>query len=173
MKRSKWQIGLALVFSVLLVAGVAVAQEDTGGCYVLVSDATGARLPGATVTLSGYGAPRVQVSNANGEVRYPNLDPGSYQLSAELEGFSTVEYPAVAIRVGRSTTIEITLSEAVEETITMPNWLLGPPVASMWKTPLPEKSEAARVTELPVEFTLAGSQNRSGPSASAPVRVRS
>jgi hypothetical protein len=119
MNRSKWQIGLALAFSILLVAGVAVAQEDTGNCYVVVSDATGARLPGATVTLSGYGAPRVQVSNANGEVRFLNLDPGSFQLAAELDGFSSVEYPAVDVRVGRSTTIEVTLSEAVEETITV------------------------------------------------------
>jgi hypothetical protein len=71
------------------------------------------------VTLSGYGAPRVQVTNAQGEVRFLNLDPGSYQLSSELDGFATVEYPNVGVRVGRNTSLEITMSAAVEETITV------------------------------------------------------
>ncbi|MDH3525817.1 MAG: TonB-dependent receptor, partial [Acidobacteriota bacterium] len=119
MNRSKWQVSLALAFSLLFVAGVAVAQDDTGNCYAVVSDSQGARLPGVTVTLTGYGAPRIQVSNAQGEVRYLNLDPGRYQLSAELEGFGTVEYPNVDVRVGRNTSLEITMSEAVEETITV------------------------------------------------------
>ena len=51
----------------------------------------------------------------------------------------------------------------VAETMTMPNWSRGPPSASMWKTPLPDMSELARVTELPVELALAGLQNRAGP----------
>ncbi len=103
----------------LLTAGAAFGQLQTGNLYGEVTDNQGQALPGVTVTLSGDQATKVQVSNAGGEFRFLNLGPGAYQLTAELEGFSTVEYPNITIGVGRSTTIEIELSSAVEETITV------------------------------------------------------
>jgi len=119
MNTSKWRSSLIVACSLLLFAGTAMAQEDTGTCHVAVTDNQGAALPGVTVTLSGYGAPRVQVSNARGEVRYLNLDPGRYQLIAELDGFGSLEYPSVDVRVARNTSLELRMSAAVEETITV------------------------------------------------------
>jgi hypothetical protein len=120
MKRSAWQRFAALGFAVLLLgAGAALAQEDTGNVYVVATDTQGAALPGVTVTLEGFGAPRVQVTNAQGQVRFLGLDPGTWSLTAELEGFSTVEYPAIDVRIARNTNLEVTLSEAVEEVITV------------------------------------------------------
>ncbi len=109
-------LGLALLVG---VAGTARAQEETGNVYVTVRDTEGAALPGVSVTLSGFGAPRVDVSNAQGEVRFLSLDPGAWNLLAELEGFSTVEYPNISVRVARNTALEVTLSAAVEEVITV------------------------------------------------------
>ncbi|MEZ5332991.1 MAG: carboxypeptidase-like regulatory domain-containing protein [Thermoanaerobaculia bacterium] len=78
MNRSAWQKIAALGFAVLLLgAGAALAQEETGNVYVAVSDGQGASLPGVTVTLEGQGAPRVQVTNAQGQVRFLGLDPGT------------------------------------------------------------------------------------------------
>ncbi|MEZ5333513.1 MAG: TonB-dependent receptor, partial [Thermoanaerobaculia bacterium] len=113
--------GIAIVGLALLLASVAplAAQEETGNVYVAVSDGQGAALPGVTVTLAGLGAPRVQVTNAQGQARFLGLDPGSWSLTAELEGFSTVEYPAIDVRVARNTNLEVTLSQAVEEVITV------------------------------------------------------
>jgi hypothetical protein len=114
---TKWiGVGLALVLGCALAAS---AQEDTGNVYVVATDGQGAALPGVTVTLEGQGAPRVQVTNAQGQVRFLGLDPGAWSLTAELEGFSTVEYPAIDVRIARNTNLEVTLSEAVEEVITV------------------------------------------------------
>lgn len=63
--------------------------------------------PGVTITLQGQGAPQVQVTNAQGHFRFLGLAPGIYSLKAELEGCSTVQYPNIAINVGRNIQIEI------------------------------------------------------------------
>lgn len=111
---------LALMVGMMLIlSGVAWAQTQSGNLYGTVTDNNGEALPGVTVTLSGPGAAQVQVTNAQGEFRFLGLSPGNYQLEASLEGFSTVVYEAVNIRVGRNTTIAIELSPAIEETITV------------------------------------------------------
>jgi len=51
----------------LAVGGTAFAQLQTGNLYGTVTDDKGAALPGVTVTLSGQGAPQVQVTNAQGQ----------------------------------------------------------------------------------------------------------
>ena len=95
------------------------AQEETGNVFVVVTDTSAAQLPGVSVTLEGGGAPRVQITNEAGQVRFLGLDPGTYALRADLDGFSTVEYPAIDVRVARNTTLEVTLDAAVEEVITV------------------------------------------------------
>ncbi len=109
--------GLAL--ALLLASTAAFAQLQTGNLYGSVSDEQGSALPGVTVTLTGNGAPQVQVTNAQGQFRFLSLSPGSYGLKAELEGFSTIDYPNIVINVGRNTQIEVKLSAAVEDVITV------------------------------------------------------
>jgi len=121
MKSSKFW-GRAVVVAALLllvVGGTAFAQLQSGNLYGSVVDDKGAALPGVTVTLTGAGAPQVQVTSAQGQFRFLGLPPGSFHLSAQLEGFSSVEYPNISIAVGRNTTIEVTLQPAIEETITV------------------------------------------------------
>ena len=69
----------------LLTAGSAFAQLQTGNLYGTVTDNQGEALPGVTVTLAGKGAPQVQVTNADGQYRFLSLSPGRYELTAELE----------------------------------------------------------------------------------------
>jgi len=108
-----------LLFLPLLWIAPAHAQLQTGNLYGKVTDNQGASLPGVTITLTGSGPTKVQVTNAAGEFRFLELSPGSYEIKAELEGFSTVDYPNIKIAIGRNTTIEITLTPAVEEVITV------------------------------------------------------
>ena len=115
-----WGVGaLAVLVALLALAPAARAQDQTGSLYGAVTDNQGAALPGVRVELTGIGAPRTQFTGPQGQFRFLNLDPGNYALAASLEGFSTVEYPEVNIRVGRNTTLEIKLSPAVEEVITV------------------------------------------------------
>ena len=110
---------LAALVALLTLAPAARAQDQTGSLYGAVTDNQGAALPGVRVELSGIGAPRTQFTGPQGQFRFLNLDPGNYALTASLEGFSTVEYPEVNIRVGRNTTLEIKLAPAVEDVITV------------------------------------------------------
>ncbi len=103
----------------LVASGTALAQLQTGNLYGTVTDDKGAPLPGVTVTTTGNGAPQVQVTNAQGQFRFLGLTPASYQLKAELEGFSTIDYPNIVINIGRNTQIEVKLSAAVEDVITV------------------------------------------------------
>ena len=115
-----WRRALALLAIVLLgAAPAALAQEETGNLYGTVNDNTGEALPGVTITVTGIGAPKIVQTDVQGNFRILALDPGFYQLVAELEGFSTVEYPNVNIRVARNTSLNITVSAAVEEVITV------------------------------------------------------
>ncbi len=122
MKSSNLWGRIVAVAAMLLVlgGGAAFAQLQTGNLFGTVMDEQGSPLPGVTVTLTGTaGVPQVQVTNAQGEFRFLGLGPGSYQLKAELEGFSTIEYPNISINIGRNTTIEVTLASAVEDVITV------------------------------------------------------
>jgi hypothetical protein len=114
-------LALTLAASVALL-GLALpagAQAPTGNVFVTVSDASGERLPGVTVTIGGIGADKLQITNSQGQARFLSLDPGAWNVRAELEGFGSVEYPGVDVRVGRNTEIELKLTPAVEETITV------------------------------------------------------
>ncbi|MBV9070933.1 MAG: carboxypeptidase regulatory-like domain-containing protein [Acidobacteria bacterium] len=84
-----------------------------GNLYGSVVDAHGTGLPGVTVTLSGQGLPQVQVTDAEGHFRFIGLQPGRYQIRAELEGFSTARYPNVDIAAHRDAQLEITLEPAI------------------------------------------------------------
>lgn len=119
-KSNTWRRILAFSTALLLVAaGAAWGQAQAGNLYGTVTDNEGESLPGVTVELSGTGAPQIQITNAEGQFRFLGLSPSGYQLTASLEGFSTVEYPNIVISVNRNTTLQIELSPAVEETITV------------------------------------------------------
>jgi hypothetical protein len=61
----------------------------------------------------------VTVSDAQGQFRLYGLPPGTYHLTAELEGFSSIEYPNVIVVSGSSVALEITMNAAVEDVITV------------------------------------------------------
>ena len=78
MRRSLvWALGLAL-----LIAPEAWAQTATGQVYGVVTDESGAVLPGATVALSGENTGARTTNTGNqGDFRFLNLDPGTYKLT--------------------------------------------------------------------------------------------
>jgi hypothetical protein len=82
--------------------------------YGLVVDEQGTTLQGAVLTLFGKPVPEVQVSNAKGQFKFPDLPAGTYNLQAELEGFTPADYPEVVINSGHTTDIEVTLSAATK-----------------------------------------------------------
>jgi hypothetical protein len=110
---------LVLSIGLVLVSGAAFSQAVTGNVFGTVSDSEGSPLPGVTVTLSGVGAEKTQITDAQGQFRFLSLDPGLYTLKGNLEGFGSIEYPGIEVRIGRNTTVPLSLTPAVEETITV------------------------------------------------------
>ena len=86
---------------ILLAAWVATGGAQTqGGISGLVTDSSGAAVPGATVTVTNTATSgtRNTTTNAEGLYTFPALPPGFYELKVELQGFKTAE---IAILQGR------------------------------------------------------------------------
>lgn len=111
--------GLALL-AVLVGAASLFGQLQTGNIFGTVVDSTGEPLPGVTVTLTGGGAPRVFVTDNQGQFRFLSLSPGSYNVQAELEGVGVARRDNVRVTIGASPDIRMTLATAaLAETITV------------------------------------------------------
>ena len=112
---------IGFVVLVLLASfNPALAQERFGGIAGVVSDASPAPVPGATVTVLNEttGATRTAVSGADGSYRIPDLEPGRYTVSVELSGFQKVQADNVLILLGRTLEFPATLRVgAVSETV--------------------------------------------------------
>jgi Carboxypeptidase regulatory-like domain len=109
--------------ALFLAAPLAHAQVTTGSIAGAVTDASGAVLPGATITLSGdrlIGGPQTQVSGADGAYRFDRLVPGSYLVKFELQGFRSVERPEIRISAAFVATINAKMEVgSLSETITV------------------------------------------------------
>jgi len=92
-----------------------------GGISGRVLDANGAAIAGAKVTIAGPIGERTATADAEGSFEIQNLIPGNYKVKAEQTGFKTTTVPDVAVFVGKSSALKLTLepgniSEVVEVT---------------------------------------------------------
>ncbi|HEY7215100.1 MAG TPA: TonB-dependent receptor, partial [Thermoanaerobaculia bacterium] len=108
--RNRFGTVALVLFLSILFSGSVFAQLQTGNLYGTVTDDQAAPLPGATVTLTGPGAPQVQVTDAQGHFRFLALAPGIYVIKAEMEGFSTFDYPNIDVKIGRNTTVDVPMT---------------------------------------------------------------
>src|SRR5690242_21626849 len=78
------------------------AAQDTGVIEGTVTDAQGAVLPGAAVTLKNTetGVARDLVTDAEGKYRFPALGPGTYSLTTSLQAFATAEIRDIVLTIG-------------------------------------------------------------------------
>ena len=111
------------VWTVLLLGTPLAHAQTTGSITGTVTDASGAVLPGVTITLSGdrlIGGPQTQVSDTNGTYRFDRLVPGTYGVKMELQGFRSVDRPDVRISAAFVATINGKMEVgSLSETITV------------------------------------------------------
>jgi outer membrane receptor protein involved in Fe transport len=111
-------LGAALVS--LLSCATAFAQQTTGNITGRVLDQQGAAVPGVTVTAKSAqtGFTRSETSDAEGLYRLSALPVGAYDVTAELQGFTTVANKAIAVNVAQTLTLDFTMKVAsVAETV--------------------------------------------------------
>jgi len=108
----------AVVVAISVLVALLGAQSPRGNLSGTVTDTSGAPLPGVTITLSGVER-RTAVTNARGQFTFVGLLHGSYEILAELPGFSTV---ALKATVTADETVRVSLLMKVgslEETVTV------------------------------------------------------
>jgi hypothetical protein len=108
--------------AVLCHAPGALAQATTGAILGIVLDGTGAALPGATVTVRRVETDATRALSTDGQGRYraDALEPGTYDVSVELSGFQPTRHEKIALSVGQSAVINVTLQVgSVQEAVTV------------------------------------------------------
>ena len=112
---------LLIVATAGLLCQEARAQAVGANVSGVVTDDTGGRLPGVNVTVrnTSNGAEHVLTTGAGGEYRAVALQPGPYELTAELSGFAPVKR-LVTLTVGADVTMDLKLGLAtVQESLTV------------------------------------------------------
>ena len=104
--------GLAFVAAIVFLGALnVVAQTPTGSISGTVTDASGAVVPGARVTVTdvGKGISRALTTDSSGRYQAPGLIPGNYQVQVQMEGFQTEIRQGIQLTVAMDAVIQITL----------------------------------------------------------------
>ena len=88
------------------------AQLTTATVSGTVADSTGAIIPGVSVSVFQVEteATRSVVTDDQGRYHVPSLQPGTYEVSAELPGFQTAVRSGLQLAVGDRTVVNLTLT---------------------------------------------------------------
>jgi hypothetical protein len=116
-----WIVALAL--ACLALARPATAQFDSATVLGTIVDASGAAVPGATVTVKNAdtGITATTVTDGQGNFQFLNVRVGTYSVRAELQGFSTAVADNIAVTVNARQRVDLTmkvgsLGETIEVT---------------------------------------------------------
>lgn len=142
--------------ALVLVAGCALtgqafaqSQAINGTIEGTITDASGAVLPGVTVTLTNTdtGAQRVVVTNESGVFRAPLLPLGRFTVVAELSGFSKFEQTGISLVAGQTVVLNMSLRVGgMAESVTVS---ADAPVVDLGKTDVGRNITAREIQNLP------------------------
>ena len=107
-----------LMLAVCLLATIpalyAQGVGDSGSLSGIITDPTGGLIPKGSVTAEDvtHGV-RVTVGvDGNGQYRFPNLPPGTYNVTSQVAGFQTLEQTGVVINVGQAANLDFHMKVA-------------------------------------------------------------
>ena len=146
MRRS---VSFVIFLWILLIAASTVLAQNaqiTG----TVKDTTGGVMPGVTVTAknNGTGLTRTEITDVGGNFRLVALLPGSYTVTAEIQGFTTQSLPNVVLVIDQTATLELVLRPAtVSETVTVTG---ESPVVDITRSDAGTALSTEQIQDLPV-----------------------
>jgi hypothetical protein len=117
--QEKTKMSIRQIFGVFLglfvhftsIHAISQSQTASGDIKGTVTDATGAVLPGATVTVTNIDTrvERSTVSDSSGNFRILLLPPGAYEVRLQVPGFSIYTRRPLQVTVGETVTVEAVL----------------------------------------------------------------
>jgi hypothetical protein len=111
---------LAVMLVLLVSSTVSAAQQETATLVGVVTDASGAVVPGATVSVTNVSTNISTKAQANAEGFYtiPSLRPGEYIVMVESPGFSRTLRDGITLQVAQTARVDVSLQPgAVSETV--------------------------------------------------------
>jgi hypothetical protein len=94
----------------LLIAWPAAAQEQRGSIEGVVRDSSGAVLPGVSVEAkTSTGVVLTAVTDSEGTYRFPSVAPGTYDVTATLQGFAPKKQDSVTVGLGQIKKVDLAL----------------------------------------------------------------
>lgn len=108
---------LLLLAPLLLTMPPAAYSQPAGGLHGVITDESGALVPGATVTVSNAaGASKTATSGDDGAYSFSGLDTGTYSVKAAAPGLQQTKTVSVDVRGGaQAATADVQLTVAVEK----------------------------------------------------------
>ena len=140
---------LLVAFAPFLIFAPALAQQDTGGIRVAVTDPAAAAVPNATITVtnSGTNAKLEGTTNEIGLWTATPLSIGEYQVSISKPGFSTTVVSNIRVQAQQVIPVPVTLAvgKASQQTLVTADSVslqtvtssLGQTISGILKTNLP------------------------------------
>jgi hypothetical protein len=139
----------SLATAVFLAGATAYAQ--TGSIAGTIADATGAGVPGATITAKNQATASVRTatSDTTGTYSIPNLAVGNYDVSVQKQGFSVLRFNRVELTVAQNLTLNGTLDVgAVTESVEVAGASV-PPI-NLEDAQISNVVDSRRILELPL-----------------------
>src|SRR3954453_5799623 len=95
-----------------------MGQSDVARIAGTISDASGAVIPGASITVTNEGTGQSRGASANGQGQYtvPPLQPAVYTVRVNSAGMSPAEYKSVRLQVGQARTLNVVLQPSTVTT---------------------------------------------------------
>ena len=107
--RSVARLLLSALLGALLTVTAAFGQETTGTIEGTISDASGARITGATVKIEGAAFVRTATTDSDGYYRMLQVPPGVYKISVTAPSFTSANIEGVNVVLGKATPVDFSL----------------------------------------------------------------
>jgi len=148
-----------LLLAIAVLAAAGFAQEYRGLVQGTVTDSTGAVIAGAQVHLRNVntGVESVRVTNASGQFLFDFVEPGTYELTTEMAGFSKFVQQNILVQVRGNLSVDPVLKVGgIVETV---NVAASAVEVQLYTSTMSLTVDRRMLTDLPVlarnPFTLA------------------
>lgn len=151
-KAARWLTSFAAVaLSLLIAAPISVNAQVVGATLSgTVTDQSGSVIPNAQISIKNVatGVTRTITANTAGFYTAPNLEPGNYEITISMEGFSTQARTGINLTVGAQVTLDIRMQVGqVTQTIEVTG---EAPVLQLASSSLSAVVSSITVRELPL-----------------------